>query len=378
MDEVAKIINLVAVVQGLFLGLLLFFRKRNSVSNRLFSLLILAVSVSMAMNFFKTTEWTAVYYYMIFVNMSLYLVYGPLIYLYTRSVTGGMQKPWPRYVPHFAPFAAFTVYLALRHPLYDGRGGAGLFEEISRQSLFPYGHAVVLFLYIILGYIIASLLVIRKYKKELKTYFSDVEKLNLVWLTVIYAVTSAFVVLLIVLLTFNRGLASSGYKPLMEILICITFFIATYVTAYFTIRHPELFNPMVAAEKTPKYEKHRLDDTTRQGYIERLNAYMDADKPFLKDSLTARELADMVGIPAHYLSIILNSDFKQNFYLYINTYRVNEARRMLADPAFAEMNILTIAYKSGFNSKTTFNTIFRQMTGMTPSLYRKMNNPDTL
>ena len=97
---------------------------------------------------------------------------------------------------------------------------------------------------------------------------------------------------------------------------------------------------------------------------------MEENKPYLDEELTVQDLADAISLPVHQLSMILNIHFRQNFYNFVNGYRIEDVKQKLADPAYDDHNILTIAYNSGFNSKSTFNTMFRKFTGKTPREYR--------
>ena len=98
---------------------------------------------------------------------------------------------------------------------------------------------------------------------------------------------------------------------------------------------------------------------------------METDKPYLNSELTLRELAGKLSMSTHNLSEILNTRLNQNFYDFINRYRVEEVKRRLAENESEKYNLIAIAFDSGFNSKSAFNTIFKKQTGTTPSQYRK-------
>ena len=90
----------------------------------------------------------------------------------------------------------------------------------------------------------------------------------------------------------------------------------------------------------------------------------------MDSELTLHQLAIEVNIPLHHLSRIINEYFNQNFFDYINQFRVNEFIRRLPDQKYSNYSLLAIAFDCGFNSKTTFNRYFKKAIGLTPSQYK--------
>lgn len=123
--------------------------------------------------------------------------------------------------------------------------------------------------------------------------------------------------------------------------------------------------------KPEKYSTSALADDRIQEVLPKLEGLMRDDKIYLDADLNLQALAARVGIHYNYLSRIINEKFGLSYNDYVNGYRIEEAKRMLADPENAEKNILDIAYETGFYSKSVFNTAFKKMTGRTPSRYRK-------
>lgn len=102
-----------------------------------------------------------------------------------------------------------------------------------------------------------------------------------------------------------------------------------------------------------------------------LQSIMETQKPYLNPRLTLERFSEILGVPTRQVSNTINRQFKQNFQEYINRHRVEEAKRLLNSADFAEHTILEIAQKAGFNSKPTFNRIFKTITSVTPSHYRE-------
>ncbi|MBC8644955.1 AraC family transcriptional regulator [Flavobacterium lindanitolerans] len=100
---------------------------------------------------------------------------------------------------------------------------------------------------------------------------------------------------------------------------------------------------------------------------------MTDEKIFLDNELSLPILADKLKISIHDTSYLINEVTGNNFYNYINSKRVEEAKRLLLSDKSEGLNMLGIAFASGFNSKTTFNTAFKKWAGLSPSQYQKQN-----
>ncbi|MDR2627622.1 MAG: helix-turn-helix transcriptional regulator [Dysgonamonadaceae bacterium] len=134
---------------------------------------------------------------------------------------------------------------------------------------------------------------------------------------------------------------------------------------------------------TDAYHNYGLKQAEAQLLAEKLKEYMSSQKPYINPDLCLRDLAEQLNVYPHYVTQILNTLFNQNFYDFVNTYRVNEAEKLLknTDKSNKVPTIITIAYSCGFNSKSSFNRIFKQKMGLTPSEYRETkakNLPTTL
>ncbi len=125
-----------------------------------------------------------------------------------------------------------------------------------------------------------------------------------------------------------------------------------------------------------KYKKTLLDAADLQRFKAQLEQLMTDQKPYLDPDLSLRSLADQLSIPANYLSQLLNEGFDQNFSEYVNTYRLHAFKAKVVDPKNHHLTILALAYESGFNSKTVFNTFFKKSMGVTPKVYWKQVNEE--
>lgn len=120
-----------------------------------------------------------------------------------------------------------------------------------------------------------------------------------------------------------------------------------------------------------RYEKSSLDTTLMGDYEKQLYKYIEKSKAYLNPELCLEELAQQVKIPKHHLTQVLNERINKSFYVFVNEYRIQEAVKRLNDIK-RDINILSLAFECGFNSKSSFNNYFKKVTGYTPSAYRKM------
>ena len=120
-----------------------------------------------------------------------------------------------------------------------------------------------------------------------------------------------------------------------------------------------------------KYEKNRLDDEIAEAYAKELKELMETKKLYRNPDLTLPDLAKKLKLTTNILSQVLNGCCGQSFYNFVNTYRVNEVIAMMNDPKHENDSILKISFEAGFKSKSSFNTIFKKLTGLTPSEYRR-------
>lgn len=120
-----------------------------------------------------------------------------------------------------------------------------------------------------------------------------------------------------------------------------------------------------------KLKEAVIDKYTAQQFVNKLNEYIDAEEPYLNPSITLRLLAQHVDIHPNHLSWVLNQCIGQNFNEFINHLRIEHFKKIAVDPSNAHISLLGLAYESGFNSKTVFNTHFKKVVGMTPSHFLK-------
>jgi AraC-like DNA-binding protein len=161
-------------------------------------------------------------------------------------------------------------------------------------------------------------------------------------------------------------------------LMYITLTVIIYFLGYYGIKQKPILsndNSISQIETTPtqkpKYATSSLKAGEKEKLIQRLTKSMENEKPYLNENLTLKELAEKLETTPNNLSQIINEKFSKNFYEFINGYRINEVKSLLSNPKYSHYSMLGIAFECGFNSKSTFNSVFKQFTGKTPSEFKK-------
>jgi len=287
------------------------------------------------------------------IGTSFGFLFGPLLFFYTESITQKEFSVKPYDLFHLIVFIIFFVdsLIKIRIPF--------------------------LYLYIVLyvqttPYMIASFLLIFNYRETIKNYFSSIDKLSLTWM--LYVVGAFFVMWMVDLTDFILsnlkliGNLAGMYLVFVSLMINFLFAILIF---YKALQHPEILAGITEIEKPPKYEQSRLTETEKTEYLQKINSYFETQKPYLNPELKITEVAKQLNVSVKYLSQVINESLGKNFYDFINSYRIEEAKRQLINEIDSKKTVLEVLYESGFNSKSAFNSAFKKHTGFTPTEFRK-------
>ena len=125
------------------------------------------------------------------------------------------------------------------------------------------------------------------------------------------------------------------------------------------------------SKKTSSYQNSSLTAADQETYMQQILDFMEQQKPYLDHEIKQSIITEKLSMSVHLFSEILNVCFHQNFNSFINLYRVSEAKSLMSNPKYKEYKILAIGYEAGFSSKTSFNRVFKNLVGCTPSEYLK-------
>jgi AraC-like DNA-binding protein len=291
---------------------------------------------------------------------------GPLLFLYIRELTFGEKKLEKKDILHFIPFAFCLIYLL---PYYF-QGSAGKIRIISAEYLQEsagqwYYLRSALFITQFLVYLVLIVLTLIRYRKRTHDQKSPSDRAVLLEVRFFVVASAILWVGAIVRYVLDRG---------GNLLVPLGASIVVYALGYLKMRRTVVApDPPDVAEQSSarKYEKSTLTPERSERYLKKLLHCMETEKPYVDGELTVQKLAEKLSVPANHLSQTINETLGQSFSDFINSYRIEEAKRRLLDPAFKHLSVLGIAEEVGFNSKSSFNAVFKKHTNTTPSEFRR-------
>jgi len=359
-------INILGFVQSLF-GILIFISKRP----RHLSFILLAIWLSVNSIFLgaQLLPFEVVDYFKPGIFPLLFLL-GPLLYLYVNSLATENYKLEPKHLIHLLPFLGICVHRSLTDAVSITSS-----SNLTGNPAFTYNKVYYVLLIISLFfYWVLSVRVILSHRKNIPFYFSNyTQKNTLSWLIFVVFI---FLVLFLadLFVTSLARVFSINLFQFLSIMSNLTIF--TFIMLFFGINQSVIYRfkdekENSEVESEGKYKRSALDERTITDINKKVFDYLKTKKPYLNPDFSFQMMVNDLGISRQNLSQVINTGQKKNFYKLINEFRIKEVKEMLANPKYKHYTILGIAFDCGFNSKTSFNRIFKEETGLTPTAYKK-------
>lgn len=310
--------------------------------------------------------------------ISLLLLHGPFLYLYISSLTNDkFQISWKNLI-HFTPFVLFNLYIVLASffPHYAQKIRLDHSDNVHGTAYF---FNLFLILTVLSGpvYILLTIRLFRKLDINIFNNFSVSENVSLDWMRkliytfgVVWTVLMIFTTIHHVFGLFSWSFCTNGLFLSLSVFILLIGFLGLNQKEIF-VQYPDKQIEYVIDEPKAKYATTLLKEDEMDDYIKKIVQYMDEEKPYLDADISLPELSERMNIPSHHLSRVINEKLNLNFFDFINQYRVEEVKLRIHDPQYEHLSILGIAFDSGFNTKSAFNRVFKKMTGMTPSEFKR-------
>ncbi|MBL8020293.1 MAG: helix-turn-helix transcriptional regulator [Leptospirales bacterium] len=295
---------------------------------------------------------------------------GPLLFFYVRATLFGKSpRRWELLTSLIAPILAFLIHAGLNVVSPETADPSriqtmeGLVGDYTRFLFFS---ASVYNLY----FLLLAWFLLRDYKREVMNNFSNTLRDEQGWIRTIL-LASGGLALVYFSMSIIAWVSSSFFIPVGWPEGGVMLVLA-YLAIFYLVKKPQIFSiqQLDATESTGKYAKQNLSDAMRKEYLQKIETYFESEKPYLDERVTLAGLSAALNIPAHHFSMVINIEKNLNFFNFVNSYRIAEAKRLLDDPS-TEDTVLTIAFSAGFQSKAVFNRVFKEQTGLTPTAYRQ-------
>lgn len=315
--------------------------------------------------------------YWMLLGKGVYLLNAPFFFFYVYALIKQKHLKLNQLLILLSPFLAYVLHFFYYYFWIFDRVDLSIHQGllfVNGELAISWLIFVALFLLIEPIILVVFYILLRDYRKRLLASVSNTERIHLNWLRILFVLSLISNVILVPIgtLTVSIGWLSTQF---METLIAVNSVIFLFVLGYFGFKQTTVFSDLELDEpssrKTSTYERSGLSSLQAKEYHAQLLKLMEEQKPYLNGELTAGALAQLLGISVNHLSQVLNKEQQQNFFDFVNSYRVNEVIEKMKNPSFAHLTLLAIALDGGFNSKTSFNTIFKKITHQTPSHYYK-------
>lgn len=343
---------------AVLIELLLLSKRNKSGSDKILTLWMSVILLHLCLFYLVYTGKAYDYPILLGTEQPLPLLHGVFLYFYVSSLTGQLPRKRNLLAFHFLPAGAAYGYLVTffvlpaekKIDIYSSRGaGYDVFGMVMLVAITLSG----------VVYVAWSAFLLKRHERNIRDHFSDLQQVNLLWLRILTFGMGGIWIL--VALRMDDSLI---YAAVVLFVFLIGFFGARQANIFTHSRSVPEANP-----EQQKYQKSGLSEEASDELHQELTRLMTEELLYKKGDLSIDDLAAKIGIHPNHLSQVINQKEKKNFYDFVNGYRIEEFKRLIALQKNRQFTLLALAYDCGFSSKTSFNRCFRRSTGQTPSQY---------
>ncbi|MGQ8337039.1 helix-turn-helix domain-containing protein [Sunxiuqinia sp. A32] len=367
------IISAIGSVNAIIIALLLISRKEKNISNKILIAWTLNFAIHFAILFLAERKILLPPVNWGFILGIVLVAHTPFLFLYTKSLTIRNFKLDLKNLSHFGFVLIYIISFIpnLMLSLEERQELIYNKQNLAYEAFIP----MLTLLFCQVYFLIRTIIILVKHQYKIKSEFSYEESINLAWIKHIVFGFAFIIVISFVAYSLVSAKMISIYQMDSSIILInmILFFYIVYrgynqQTIYLSTETSG--ENQIKIQQSEKLTSSKgLDDYT-DPRLEELVTLMKKEKLYLDPELNIGDLANKLGIHVHQLSKMVNSQLNKNFFEFINEYRIDEFKKLATDPKNKHISILGLAMDAGFNSKATFNRIFKNATGLTPSDFR--------
>lgn len=360
------------VVQSVFL-LFFFFSKENrkNKANLFHGIMLVAIGACLLEIFLMYSGYIIHCFYLVDFSEAFAFLIGPSSYLLVITLARGEPKKI-----HYLHFAFPIIYLLLQIPFLispeDAKYNAWVgayhpelpfrdFEESYSNPLFflTDKHTQLVIINLLLYSVLGVIEVIRAFRSRKESFWKPIHPSLRTIRDGVIRLVSCGIFIVVIKLIYPHDLGDHILGAFIAVII--------YLISFSVIKNSGFFRQAPLTEQL-KYKSSSLTSDQQLETLNKLTQWMEKEKPFLKPDFSLPELADQLKTTVHTLSQVINDGLGKTFFEMTAEYRVSEAKQLLKDQP--NIKVEEIAEQVGYNSKSSFNTAFKKLTGMTPSEWR--------
>ena len=362
--EVSLIQMIIAcsVINGFVYAFLLFEKNENRRANRFLSLTLFSMCLTFTPFILDVSVWNT-YQWLAWLPFSLSYWIGPAFYFYIKTLTVASFSFRKKDLWHFSP-----VILNYLHSIYHAIvGDTNPWPWLHHISEFLESAAVLS----VIIYLTFSFRMVKSYQHQLLKNVSYTDMIDLRWVNLFIFVIAGSCVLILVFLGIS--MVAGGKYSLQEWNDPRAFALLAYAGILYWLS-------ISGFKQAQTHRIIELEETNEQIHdgpsevIQKIHSVIETHKLYRNPRLSLSDLSKVVDISERAISTAINQELGKNFFQLINEYRVEEMKKQLINPSNNHLKILSLAFDAGFNSKASFNRVFKSYTGQTPKEYKSANS----
>ncbi len=366
----------IGFAQAVFIALIIFLKKPLKIADVILGFWMLAIASMFGLNIGREINEVTVDTWMF--SLTISITYPAFLYLYAKYVTVDFKRFQGKDTLHGLPFiiSIILIYLFRNTENEDFYFDLAYYEQLSwLRNIIGTFYILALWVYGVL-----AIKIILNFRKQIKDQYSfESDRISLTWLLLVVV---SFIVannIIIIASTLEETNVVTGD---IDNIRDIALLIYVYLVGIWGYRQNQLSSDAKSMREisknfkesksdTGKYQKSGLKEDQATGYVQRLINFMDQSEEWKDKELSVAKLSVLTNIPKHHITQVLNENLQKNFYVFVNEFRIEQAKKMIKSQEYNSWSLVAVADECGFNSKTAFNNFFKKSTGMTPSEFRQ-------
>jgi AraC-like DNA-binding protein len=361
-----KIIIYAGIVQGFYTAVVLTHTRLRNPANHYLAVLLVVLSISILHSTFIIPYFHRFHQTDFHIKEPFILLVIPFIWMYVKKLNEPEFRFTSKQLLHFSPFVIIMLFSVI---LLSHKKSIATSDNFSSHTtilnILLYAIAFVQYIF----YLVYILRIIGQFKAKALSELSNTENIDPAWLRIFLITFLLIFLLLIVMMAIAIHNFEAGH---FNQVVSLVFALAIFILGYKGLFQQTigLVQPVNIDEETEFIAKESSPVAFDEQLVKKLLEFMAIRKPYHDPELTLTGLASQFEISRNQLSELINTGTGGNFYDFVNKYRVDEVKQLFENKRYKDYTILAIAFEAGFPSKSTFNSIFKKFTGLTPSEYR--------